>query len=66
MYIGIDAHKLSESVCVTDKVGTILAEYKMDNSEENWNKFMKKYSKDDAEIAVESSTSGKYVAHLLR
>ncbi|MCL4345161.1 MAG: IS110 family transposase [Candidatus Thermoplasmatota archaeon] len=66
IYIGIDAHKLSESVCVTDKVGTILEEYKMDNSEENWNKFMKKYSKDDAEIAVESSTSGKYVAHLLR
>jgi len=38
----------------------------MDNSEENWNKFMKKYSKDDTEIAVESSTSGKYIAHLLR
>ncbi len=66
MYIGIDAHKLSESVCVTDRDGTILEEYRMDNTEEAWNRFMKKYSKDDMVIAVESSTTGKYVAHLLR
>ena len=66
MYIGIDAHKLSESVCVTDRDGTILEEYRMDNTEETWNRFMKKYSKDDTVIAVESSTTGKYVAHLLR
>ena len=66
MYIGIDAHKLSESVCVTDRDGTILEEYRMDNTEEAWNRFMKKYSKDDTVIAVESSTTGKYVAHLLR
>ena len=66
MIIGIDAHKLSESVCVTDKNGNIMEEYKMDNTEENWTAFMNKYPKDDTEIAVESSTTGKYVAHLLR
>ena len=46
MIIGIDVHKLSESVCVTDDDGNILEEYKMDNTEENWNKFMGKYPKD--------------------
>ncbi|EQD67866.1 transposase IS116/IS110/IS902 family protein, partial [mine drainage metagenome] len=65
MYIGIDAHKLSESVCVTDNEGKIVEEYRMDNTEENWTAFMKKYHK-DTEIAVETSTTGKYVAHLLR
>ena len=61
----IDAHKLSESVCVTDKDGEIIEEYKMDNTEENWAAFMKKYPK-DTEIAVETSTTGKYVAHMLK
>jgi transposase len=65
MYIGIDAHKLSESVCVTDNDGKIVEEYKMDNTEENWTAFMKKYHK-DSEIAVETSTAGKYIAHMLR
>lgn len=65
MIIGIDAHKLSESICVTDGDGNIVEEYKMNNTEENWNSFMEKYPK-DAEIAVESSTTGKYVAMLLR
>ncbi|MGP6238980.1 hypothetical protein ACNF40_01005 [Cuniculiplasma sp. SKW4] len=32
MYIGIYAHKLSESVCVTDKDGTILEEYRIDKT----------------------------------
>ena len=47
MYIRIDTHKLSESVCVTDNYGAMLEEYKMDNTEENWNEFMGKYRKDD-------------------
>jgi len=66
MYIGIDAHKLSESVCVTDSEGKIVEEYKMANTDENWTAFMEKYPKNHTEIAVESSTTGKYVAHLLR
>ena len=64
-YIGIDAHKLSEYICVTDNDGKIVEEYKIDNTEENWADFMKKYTI-DTEIAVETSTAGKYVAHLLR
>ena len=66
MYIGIDAHKLSESICVTDDAGTIVEEYKMENTQENWNGFMNRYGRECTEIAVESSTSGKYVARLLR
>ncbi len=65
MYIGIDAHKLSESVFVTDNDGKIVEEYKMDNTEENWTAFMKKYP-EDTKIAVETSTAGKYIAHMLR
>ena len=42
-----------------------IEEYKMDNTEESWTAFMKKYPA-DTEIAVETSTTGKYVAHLLR
>ena len=64
-YIGIDAHKLSEYICVTDNDGKIVEEYKMDNTEENWTAFMKKYAI-DTEIAVETSTTGKYIAHMLR
>lgn len=66
MIIGIDVHKLSESVCVMDNNGRIVEEYKMENSEEDWTLFMKKYDRDTTEIAVEASTTGKYVAHLLR
>ena len=38
----------------------------MDHTEEALNRFMKKYSKDDTMIAVESPIRGKYVDHLLR
>ncbi len=65
MIIGIDAHKLSESVCVTDNEGKIVEEYRMDNTEKEWNVFMGKYSK-DSDVVVESSTTGKYVARMLR
>ena len=58
-------YKLSEYICVTDNDGKIVEEYKMDNTEENWADFMKKYTI-DTEIAVETSTAGKYVIHLLR
>ena len=38
----------------------------MENTQENWNGFMNRYGRECTEIAVESSTSGKYVARLLR
>jgi len=66
MYIGIDARKLSESIRVTDDAGTIVDEYKIKNTQENWNGFMNRYGRECTEIAVEASTSGKYVARLLR
>ena len=48
-----------------DRDGKIAEEYKMANTEENWIEFMKKYPR-DTDIVVESSTTGKYVARLLR
>ena len=66
MMIGIDAHKLSESVCVTDDDGNIMEEYSMNNTDESWRSFMEKYRESNPKIAVESSTTGKYVARLLR
>ena len=60
----MDVHKLSESVCVTDMDEKIVEEYKMDNTKENWDSFMKKYPK-KSDIVVESSTTGKHVARLL-
>ena len=38
----------------------------MENTQENWNGFMNRYGRECTEIAVEASTSGKYVARLLR
>lgn len=45
MIIGIDVHKLSESVGVMDKDGNIMEEYKIDNTDENRMMFMAKYPK---------------------
>ena len=65
LIIGIDVHKLSESVCVTDIDGKIVEEYKMENTKENWDKFMGTYPR-EIDIVMEYSATGKYVAKLLR
>ena len=46
--------------------GTIRENYEIENSEESWNKFVERYLSMKPEISLEQSTSGKYVARLLR
>ena len=46
--------------------GTLRENYEIENSEESWNKFVERYISTKPEIALEQSTSGKYVARLLR
>ena len=41
-------------------------QYEMANSEDCWNEFKDRYLKQKPEIALEVSTSGKYVTGLLR
>lgn len=65
MIIGIDAHKRSESVCITDDDGNIMEEYSMKNDDEEWIKFIQLYPS-SARIAVETSGSGKPIARMLR
>ncbi|MEM0160154.1 MAG: hypothetical protein QW258_02065 [Thermoplasmata archaeon] len=46
--------------------GKIIEECEMENNEESRNKFVVKYLLEMPGIALESSTTGKYVAKLLR
>ena len=49
-----------------DENGSINKQHEIENSEESWNKFRKEYLHLRPEIALEVSTSGKYVARMLR
>ena len=66
MIIGLDVHKDMVYVTRMEEDGKITEQYEMKNSEESWNKFVGKYLLEMPEIALEASTSGKYVARLLR
>ena len=64
--IGLDVHKHSIYVTELKEDGNINEQYEMANSEECWNEFKDRYLKQKPEIALEVSTSGKYVTGLLR
>ncbi len=49
-----------------DEDGKVLEQYEMANNDEEWTKFREKYMELKPDIAMEMSTSGKYVARLLR
>ncbi len=66
MLIGIDVHKRLVNITEMEEDGTVRENYEIDNSEESWNRFTEKYISTKPEIALEQSTSGKYVARLLR
>ncbi len=66
MIIGLDVHKDMVYVTRMEEDGKITEQYEMKNSEESWNKFVGKYLLEMPELALEASTSGKYVARLLR
>ena len=64
--IGLDVHKRSIYVTELKDDGNITEQYEMANSEDCWNEFRDRYLKQKPEIALEVSTSGKYVTRLLR
>ena len=66
MLIGIDVHKRLVNITEMEEDGTVRENYEIENSEESWNKFTERYLSMKPEIALEQSTSGKYVARLLR
>jgi len=66
MKIGIDVHKKSVYMTAIDEYGKLIEQYEMVNSDEKWTKFREKYMELKPDIAMEMSTSGKYIARLLR
>ncbi len=59
-------HKKSVYVTAMGEDGRIVEQYEMLNTDEEWRKFREKYIELKPDIAMEMSTSGKYVARLLR
>ena len=64
--IGLDVHKNSVFLTQLKEDGSIAEQYEFKNSDESWIEFSKKYMSLNPEIALEISTSGKYVARMLR
>ena len=66
IYIGSDVHERSVYITELNEDGSIGEQYEIANSEDSWMKFRERYLSMKPEIALEVSTSGKYVARLLR
>ncbi|MGC8562673.1 MAG: IS110 family transposase [Thermoplasmata archaeon] len=66
MIIGLDVHKRLVNITEMEEDGSVRDNYEIENSEEAWNTFTERYISVKPEIALEQSTSGKYVARLLR
>ena len=64
--IGLDAHKRTVYLTELREDGSINEQYEIANSEESWMEFRSRYLHLKPEIALEVSTSGKYVARTLR
>ena len=64
--IGLDVHKHSIYATELNEDGNIKEQYEFANSEDCWNEFKNRYIRQKPEIALEVSTSGKYVTGLLR
>lgn len=66
MILGIDVHKNMVNITEMEDDGSVAENYEIENSGDAWNGFTEGYSSTRPEIALEESTSGKYVARLLR
>ena len=64
--MGLDVHKNSVYITEMDNDGNIMDQYEIENNEDAWNSFRSQYIDLKPEIALEMSTSGKYVSVLLR
>ncbi|MGC8618529.1 MAG: IS110 family transposase, partial [Thermoplasmata archaeon] len=66
MLIGLDVHKRLVNITEMNDDGSEGENYEIENSEEAWNRFTERYISTKPEIALEQSTSGKYIARPLR
>ena len=66
IYIGLDVHKSSVYVTAMDEEGNVCESYEIENTESALNAFRSRYLDLRPEIALEVSTSGKYMARKLR
>ena len=62
----LDVHKHSIYATELNEDGNIKEQYEFANSEECWDEFKNRYIRQKPEIALEVTTSGKYVTGLLR
>ena len=62
----MDVHKRTVYVTELEDNGDVKERYEIVNCDESWQDFIHRYRADEAEIALETSTSGKYAARLLR
>ena len=66
IFIGLDVHKNGVYLTQLKEDGNIIEQYEFKNREESWIEFRKRYMALNPEIALEISSSGKYVARMLR
>ncbi len=64
--IGLDVHKRTVYITEMNEDGSIGEQYEIENTEDSWEDFRSRYLDLRPEIALEVSTSGKYVARKLR
>lgn len=64
--MGLDVHKRSVFLTDLNEDGSVNEQYDFANNEKQWNEFKDHYLSLRPEIALEISTSGKYVARKLR
>ena len=66
MDIGLDVHKRSVYLTQVDEEGKAAEQYEFNNTDEEWTKFRDRYLSLNPKIALEISTTGKYIARMLR
>ena len=66
IYIGLDVHKRTVYVTEMEDHGDVKERYEIVNCDESWQDLIHRYHANEVEIALETSTSGKYAARLLR
>ena len=66
IYIGLDVHKSSVYVTTMNEEGNVCESFEIENTESALEGFKSRYLDLRPEIALEVSTSGKYIAGKLR
>lgn len=64
--MGLDAHTHSVYITELDDDGNIMEQYEIANTDDSWTEFGTRYLCMKPEIALEVSTTGKYIAGKLR